>query len=388
MSDGLLNRCHFGDVREVLRSLIDAGVRVQTIVTSPPYWGLRDYGHPGQLGLEQTPEQYVAAMVEVFRCVRDVLADDGTLWLNIGDSYASNPASGGAQSSRMTGGEHKRTPPERKYQRPDGLKPKDLIGIPWMLAFALRADGWYLRQDIIWSKPNPMPESVQDRCTKAHEYVFLLVKSQTYYCDMDAIKDPATESSMARWAQNVEAQTGSDRVPGKTNGNMKAVGGRLAGNVNPPKGQLAYEMGDDRHRTKAGLLAYAQRQRSKRDSFQRDNSKRANPFFGQSVGTHRPDREESNWAIDTRNKRSVWTVATTPYKGAHFATFPTKLIEPCILAGAPVGGIVLDPFFGSGTTGQVAQGLGREWIGIELNPKNKALQDKRLRQPALKLEPA
>ena len=186
-----MNKIEFGDCRETMRRWASQGVKAQMCVTSPPYFGLRDYGHEGQIGLEQTPEQYIAAMVEVFRCVRDVLADDGTLWLNIGDSYASNPASGGAQSSKMTGGEHKRTPGERKYQRPDGCKPKDLIGIPWMLAFALRADGWYLRQDIIWHKPNPMPESVRDRCTKAHEYIFLLSKSERYYFDSEAMQEPA-----------------------------------------------------------------------------------------------------------------------------------------------------------------------------------------------------
>ena len=344
MSDWL-NQCHFGDCIETMRRMPD-GI-AQTCVTSPPYFGLRDYGHDGQLGLESTPDEYIKAMVEVFRCVRDVLADDGTLWLNIGDSYASNPASGGAQSSRMTGGEHKRTPPERKYQRPDGLKPKDLIGIPWMLAFALRADGWYLRQEIIWHKPNPMPESVTDRCTKSHESIFLLAKSEKYYFDNGAIKEPAAPGSIARWNQDIEGQIGSDRVPGKTNGNMKAVGGR-----------------------------------SKRDSLKRDDSKRAEVIPGQSVGTHRADRDESEWDTETRNKRSVWTVATTPYKGAHFATFPTALIEPCILAGAPAGGVVIDPFFGSGTTGQVAQTLGRQFIGCELNESYKPLQDERLQQPS------
>ena len=233
-----------------------------------------------------------------------------------------------------------------------------------------------------------MPESVTDRCTKSHEYIFLLSKSPSYYCDMGAIKEPAAPASVARWAQDVEGQIGSDRVPGKTNGAMKAVGGRLAGNVNPPKGQAAYEAGDESHRTKGGLLAYSQRQRSARDSFKRDDSKRADVIPGQTVGTHRPDREESEWDTDTRNKRSVWTVSTKPYKGAHFATFPVALIEPCILAGAPAGGVVLDPFFGSGTTGEVAQNLGRKFIGCELNPAYKALQDERLRQPSLDLETA
>ncbi len=307
-----MNKIEFGDCRETMRRWASQGVKAQMCVTSPPYFGLRDYGHEGQIGLEQTPEQYIAAMVEVFRCVRDVLADDGTLWLNIGDSYASNPASGGAQSSKMTGGEHKRTPGERKYQRPDGCKPKDLIGIPWMLAFALRADGWYLRQDIIWHKPNPMPESVRDRCTKAHEYIFLLSKSERYYFDSEAMQEPA-------------------------------VGGAT------------------------GAAA----------SLKRSGSKRNQTIPGQGYGTHRPEREDVVYN-ETRNRRSVWTVATRPYKGAHFATFPPALIEPCILAGSRVNDIVLDPFMGSGTTAAVALQHGRKYLGCELNPDYGSLQQERL----------
>ena len=306
-----MNLIEFGDCRETMRRWAAAGIRAQTCVTSPPYFGLRDYGHAGQIGLEQTPDEYIAAMVEVFRCVRDVLADDGTLWLNIGDSYASNPASGGAQSSKMTGGEHKRTPGERKYQRPDGCKPKDLIGIPWMLAFALRADGWYLRQDIIWSKPNPMPESVRDRCTKAHEYIFLLSKSERYFYDSEAMKEPS-------------------------------VSEKAAGNKRH-KYADAYNAGtSEEHRTKAGLVALA----------------------------------GVEW--ETRNRRSVWTVATRPYKGAHFATFPPALIEPCILAGSSPGDVVLDPFMGSGTTAAVALQHGRQYLGCELNPAYQPLQDARI----------
>jgi DNA modification methylase len=338
-----------------MRQMLSEGMagRVQMCVTSPPYFGLRDYGHEGQIGLEKTPEEYIAAMVEVFRCVRDVLADDGTLWLNIGDSYAGGGGGNYSKSAKQTGhGEHI----TNVRNRPDwlasaGLKAKDLIGIPWMLAFALRADGWYLRQDIIWAKPNPLPESVTDRCTKAHEYLFLLSKRPSYYFDHEAIKEPAAESSHARWAQNVDAQTGSDRVPGKTNGTMKAVGGP----------------------------------RSKRDSFRRASSKRAEPILGQAVGTHREDRAESEWDTEKRNKRSVWTVATLPYKGAHFAVFPPALVEPCILAGSRPGDIVLDPFLGSGTVAQVAQQLGRHWIGCELNPEYIKLQHDRTRQFGLEL---
>lgn len=281
---------HIGDCLEALRKMPDQSVNC--CVTSPPYFGLRDYGVDGQIGLEPTPDEFVQALVTVFREVRRVLRDNGTLWLNLGDSY-----SGGGRTWRAPDG---KAPGARAMtMRPDdGMKPKDLIGIPWRVAFALQADGWYLRQDIIWHKPNPMPESVRDRCTKAHEYIFLLSKSPRYYFDSDAIKEPAAESSIARLAQPTLAeQAGSSRVPGKTNGNMKAVGGEM------------------------------------------------------------------------RNKRSVWTVTTKPFKGAHFATFPPELIDPCILAGCPVGGTVLDPFGGSGTTAGVALAHGRNAVLCELNPE-------------------
>ncbi len=316
------------------------GIKAQTCVTSPPYFGLRDYGHEGQLGLEQTPEEYIKAMVEVFRCVWDVLADDGTLWLNIGDSYSTGTTAARQQSTNPGVGANS---PEAQNSvsrigTPHGCKTKDLIGIPWMLAFALRADGWYLRQDIIWAKPNPMPESVRDRCTKAHEYIFLLSKSQKYYFDNEAIAEPLAASSVARLAQPTLAQqAGSDRVPGKTNGNMKAVGPRFGGN----------KYGDD-------------------DS-EKSRTKSGNEWAGNETGR--------------RNKRSVWTVTTKPYKGAHFATFPPDLIEPCILAGAPAGGVVLDPFMGSGTTAAVAIANGRNYLGCELNPAYKALQDARIGAP-------
>ena len=304
------NKIEFGDCRETMRRWVEQGIKAQTCVTSPPYYGLRDYGHDGQIGLEETPEEYIKAMVEVFRCVWDVLEDDGTLWLNIGDSYNGSGATGGQGKQHTNAGSVGRPDARGGYV---GLKQKDLIGIPWMLAFALRADGWYLRQDIIWHKPNPMPESVQDRCTKAHEYIFLLSKSEKYYYDIDSIREPLAASSVARLAQpTLEQQAGSDRVPGKTNGNMKAVG-----------------------------------------------------------------------SGETRNKRSVWTVTTKPYKGAHFATFPPDLIEPCILAGAPVGGVVLDPFMGSGTTAAVAVLNGRNYLGCELNPAYKELQDERIRNAHL-----
>ena len=278
-----------GDCLEALAFLPSGSAH--TCVTSPPYFGLRDYGHAGQIGLEPTPDEYVAKMVEVFREVRRVLRDDGTLWLNLGDSYAgagySNYANtGGAQ--RLDGG-------KQKHLTGSGVKNKDLIGIPWRVAFALQADGWYLRQDIIWHKPNPMPESVRDRCTKAHEYLFLLSKLPKYYFDSEAMSEPA-------------ARTG---------------GGVIA---TPDKAALA---GQTTNGTGATTL-------------------RAKP--------------------ETRNRRSVWTVTPRPFKGAHFATFPPDLIEPCVLAGCPEGGVVLDPFGGAGTTGLVANKHNRNAILCELNP--------------------
>jgi len=339
-----MNQIEFGDCRETMRRWKEQGIKAQTCVTSPPYYGLRDYGHDGQIGLEETPEDYIKTMVEVFRCVWDVLEDDGTLWLNIGDSYYNYRPGVGQRQGKQSIASQKFSEVEICHKRGlklDGLKEKDLIGIPWMLAFALRADGWYLRQDIIWHKPNPMPESVQDRCTKAHEYIFLMSKSQKYYYDSEAIAIPLAETSNARLAQlNLANQAGSDRVPGKTNGNMKAVGPRFGGN----------KYGDDdraESRTKSG----------------------------------------NEWTGDTgkANRRSVWTVTTKPYSGAHFAVFPSDLIEPCILAGAPVGGIVLDPFMGSGTTAQVAQNLGRQYLGCELNSEYCELQNIRTAQLSLEL---
>lgn len=325
-----------GDCLDSMRALPDASV--QTCVTSPPYFGLRDYGHDGQIGLEATPEAFVAKLVEVFREVHRVLKDDGTLWLNLGDSYAAQrggshqPAetlAGGVGGKAEDGGRvnrdrHDGYNPTRFASR-IGLKHKDLIGIPWRVAFALQADGWYLRQDIIWSKPNPMPESVRDRCTKAHEYLFLLSKSPRYYFDADAIAEPLSQSSIDRLSQaSLAEQAGSDRVPGKTNGAMKAVVRRteIAG---------------------------------------RDTNGCPNDVGGA-----------------TRNKRSVWEVATQPFKEAHFATFPPALIEPCILAGSREGDSVLDPFGGAGTTGLVADRFQRHAILCELNPDYAAIARRRI----------
>lgn len=314
-----MNRIEFGDCRETMRRWAADGVKAQTCVTSPPYFGLRDYGHDGQIGLEQTPEEYISAMVEVFRCVRDVLADDGTLWVNIGDSYArqaGNEESKYATKHTLSTGQRalydNNIVPSKKNKPPPGLKAKDLIGIPWMLAFALRADGWYLRQDIIWHKPNPMPESVRDRCTKAHEYVFLLSKSDRYYFDSEAIRENSVDPEGSAKRYKAPFFVGEKHE----SGGYSANGAKHTGGIKEFDGK--------------------------------------------------------------RNKRSVWTVATRPYKGAHFATFPTALIEPCILAGSKAGDIVLDPFMGSGTTAAVALEHGRQYLGCELNENYKPLQDERI----------
>jgi DNA modification methylase len=327
-----------GDCIEQLKKLPENSIH--TCVTSPPYYGLRDYGVEGQIGLEETPEQFLQKLVDVFREVRRVLRDDGTLWVNIGDTYAGTGKSGGGkQGKRWEECGQKIEGPKggRWMPAPAGTKQKDLLGIPWMLAFALRADGWYLRQDIIWNKSNPMPESVRDRCTKAHEYVFLLSKSPHYYFDHEAIKEPAVGGG--------EVGTG--------------VGWNTTSKTDPRDGR-------------------ADRPRSRRDSFKREGSKREQTIPGQAYGTHRPDREESAWDTTMRNRRSVWTMATRPFKGAHFATFPPALVEPCILAGCPVGGTVLDPFGGSGTTAGVALVHGRNAVLCELNPDYAALVPARI----------
>ena len=325
-----MNRVFFGDCRDTMRKLIADGVRVQMCVTSPPYYGLRDYGHPGQLGLEETPAEYVAAMVEVFALVRELLTDDGVLWLNLGDSYNAHPGqrkttdAAGAKQQTVRGAT---AAPSRSVA---DLKPKDLLGIPWRVAFALQAAGWYLRQDMIWHKPNPMPESVTDRCTKSHEYLFLLSKSERYFFDHDAIKEEAV-------GQNLHDLT----VPGyHAPGQAPNTGNRKA---------LRTDI-ESRHRSQIK--------------------------GGQSLQAE-PDGR--------RNRRSVWTVPTQPYTGAHFATFPPALIEPCILAGSRPGDTVLDCFFGSGTTGEVAGNLGRNWIGCEINEGYAPLQRARTAQAGLAL---
>ena len=290
------------------------GIKVQSCITSPPYYGLRDYGVDGQIGNEQTPKEFINNLVEVFACVWDILEDDGTLWVNLGDSYYNyRPGKGqrvvanSIASQKASEFEHS----AKRGNKLDGYKEKDLMGMPWRLAFALQDFGWHLRQDIIWSKPNPMPESVKDRCTKSHEYIFLLSKKPHYFFDSDAIKEKAhttDESNRDRDNSRLNNTPGRTRMAGlKTN---------------------HYEM---------------------------------------------------------KNKRSVWTINTKPYSGAHFAVYPQELVEPMILAGSRVGDTVLDPFFGSGTTGQVAQNLGRKWIGCELNQEYESLQNERLSQQGFEI---
>lgn len=307
-----MNVINFGDCRDIMRQWAKDGVKAQTCVTSPPYFGLRDYGHDGQIGHEETPDEFVDQLVKVFSCVRDILADDGTLWVNMGDSYCNSNGFARASAEYQRQGRNNMPANDRKLDKlhQAGFKTKDLIGIPWMLAFALRADGWYLRQDIIWHKPNPMPESVQDRCTKAHEYIFLLSKSQKYFYNNETIKEPVK----GEWGTR-------ERKNGKY------------------------------HNEGTGL--YPQTGLTKQ--------------------------------YEKANKRSVWSVPTKSYAGAHFAVYPAELIEPCVLSCSKPNDIVLDPFMGSGTTAMVAQKLGRKYLGCELNPKYKSLQDERLCQPSLEL---
>ncbi|MBF8786613.1 DNA-methyltransferase [Pseudomonas asiatica] len=311
------HRILVGDCIEMMRNLPDQSVH--TCITSPPYFGLRDYGVDGQIGLEASPREFIESLVAVFREVRRVLRDDGTLWVNMGDSYAGSWGAHGRDDMGLGGqslSARQIAASARKLKKPNhiGFKPKDLMGLPWRLAIALQDDGWYLRQDIIWHKPNPMPESIKDRCTKAHEYLFLLSKSPRYFFDQDAIREPA------------QAQAAPESA-------------------------------------------------SRRNSFARE-TKYTDGEHGQTA-QHRTGRDDVDYD-ETRNKRSVWTVATASFKGAHFATFPPDLIRPCVLAGSPRGGMVLDPFGGAGTTSLVAMQEGRKSVICELNPEYAALARQRL----------
>ena len=317
LSEIELNTTLIGDCRETLKQLPNGCIN--TCITSPPFYALRDYQEENQIGLEKTPDEYVEELVKVFREVKRVLREDGNLWLNLGDTYSSHKdcksisqtlsiGTGSEQAHVIDKG--RSASRDSKMLKEQGLKNKELIGIPWKVAFALREDGWYLRQDIIWSKKNTMPESVKDRCTKSHEYIFLMTKNPTYYYDNEAIKEDSKSA-------------------GKKSDGFKGRQG-----------------GAEYHATSGGIGS-----------------------------------EEK--VYNKKNKRSVWTVATRPFKDAHFAVFPPDLIEPMVLAGCPEKGIVLDPFMGSGTTGMVAQSLGRSWIGCELNPEYVEMQRKRTSQQSL-----
>ena len=342
--DPTLSAHYVGDCRKLLRRLPDQCV--QTCITSPPYWGLRDYGEKGQFGLEPTPAKYVRALVRVFDEVWRVLRDDGTLWLNLGDCYANGKVgrSDEDESSLRRRNQHYGTAKAPKTgargaasgatRRARGLKPKDLVGIPWMVAFALRDAGWYLRMDNIWSKPNPMPESVTDRTTKSHEYLFHLSKSASYYYNADAIREPQASRANKRSVWTLEEE-----------------------DVHPP----GYKSGN--------------KTRSQRSENGGNRDRNTNQTFGV------PWQDEDG----LRNKRSVWEVTPTPYKGAHFATFPPALIEPCVLACSRPGDLVLDPFFGTGTTGEVAEKHERRWIGFDINPRYAEFAKERTAQRSLPL---
>jgi DNA modification methylase len=301
-----------GDARD-LSFLPDA--TVQCCITSPPYWGLRDYGLADGIGLEKTPEEYVANIVQVFREVWRVLRDDGTLWMNLGDCYAGSPAGNKGERRIGDGGQIWENKPF-DTSKGTGLKQKDLCGIPWRVAFALQADGWYLRSDIIWAKPNPMPESVTDRPTKSHEYLFLMSKRPRYYYDAEAIREPNSDGSIERFGI---VETGQTRTWNTSN--------------------------------------------NKRDG--REDGTRSNEAF-------------RDYVPYGRNRRDVWFIATQPYKGAHFATYPEKLVEPCVLAGSKAGDVVLDPFCGSGTTGVVAKRHNRKFIGVDMNADYLEMARKRI----------
>lgn len=327
-----------GDSLEQLSSLPDESVHC--VCTSPPYWRQRDYGVESQIGLEPSPEEYIAKLVDVFAEVRRVLRSDGTCWINIGDKWASGGNGGGGSFMKDRGEAWAHARKSKGWRSPPGgYKDKDLVGIPFMLAFAMRADGWYWRQCNVWAKPNGMPESVSDRSTISHEYVLHFSKSNDYWYDNEGARTPAAPSSETRLAQNIEAQLGSLRANGgaKTNGPMKAV---------------------------------------RRSDKQRGHGRRHGGFNDRWDAMKKSDQQS-----DGANIRSVWWVSPAQSEDDHFAVMPNKLAAICLLAGCPVGGVVLDPFFGAGTTGAVAESLGRDCIGIELNPRYAAMAERRCREP-------
>ena len=371
-----------GDCREVLKTLPDASVNC--CVTSPPYWGLRDYGHADQIGQESTPEEYVASLVAVFREVRRALREDGTLWLNLGDSYCSQggshdgrednqPGVGAARAWRNGSGRVDGVVDERGQRNRNGntvrnLKPKDLVGVPWRVAFALQADGWWLRSDIIWHKPNPMPESVTDRPTKSHEYIFLLTKSDRYYYDAEAIKEPVTGMAHAQRQADEQAENDLASLPLATL-LPKEVLHSLTRKNRARAGQKCSPTDERNGIRPARDVGCGDKARPRKAA----PNHKYNVSFDLAV----------TGLVPSRNKRSVWTVPTKGFAGAHFATFPEDLIRPCILAGCPMGGTVLDPFGGSGTVGLVAEAEGRNSVLIELNREYVKMAERRTAQAGL-----
>lgn len=347
---------------------------VHCIVTSLPYWGLRDYKVEGQLGREKTPEEFIANMVKVFREAKRVLRDDGTLWVNIGDSYAHNGAAYGSRKPTLNGrrqGEVEFGSAIRFIKEGAGLKPKDLVGIPWMLAFALRADGWYLRQDIIWHKPNPMPASTQDRCTKSHEYVFLLSKSPRYYFDAFSIATPYKDKTLTTFG--IESKGHGDG-----SGLIQSENWSLDVKVRKPKEWKTPDNWD----TSEGAHGAFHRNGREKGKTVREKAAQKDEVGGRGFIGHSGNFDAAGELIGSgkANKRSVWTVATSPFKKGHFATFPPKLIVDCIKAGCAPDGIVLGPFMGAGTTALVASLNGRKYIGLELSPDYITLAEKRLKK--------
>ena len=418
----------FGDCRETLKQFDE---QARMCVTSPPYYGLRDYGgEEYQIGQEQTPEEFIEQLVSVFREVRNVLTDDGTLWVNLGDSYYNYRPGKGQALVKQTVSKTKQDLPDKCSKRANklqGLKEKDLIGIPWMFAFAMRNDGWYLRQDIIWHKPNPMPESVRDRCTKAHEYIFLFSKNKKYYYNNEAIKEPAKDWGTRDRSKGKYHNKGTGLQPhsGLTKSyptkNKRSVWTSKHGKYVTEENEATHRQGIHANRGQNLIEVrsklpkqkeFVEFLRSKTNAkvlaentdipltkiehwFRFDNSGFAYPTIEdwKKVREHIDDYDVMDEGLtyfdlktdevavsDKKNKRSVWSITNKPYKGAHFATYPPDLIEPCILAGSEKGDIILDPFMGSGTTAMVAKSLGRDYIGCELHEDYGNLIQKRVQE--------
>ena len=418
----------YGDCRETLKQFDE---QARTCITSPPYYGLRDYGgEENQIGQEQTPDEFIEQLVSVFREVRNVLTDDGTLWVNLGDSYYNYRPGKGQSYPKQSVSKTKQDLPDicnKRGNKLQGLKEKDLIGIPWLFAFAMRNDGWYLRQDIIWHKPNPMPESVRDRCTKAHEYIFLFSKNRKYFYNNEAIKEPAKDWGTRDRTNGKYHNEGTGLQPhsGLTKSyptkNKRSVWTSKHGKYVTEENEATHRQGIHANRGQNLIEVrsklptqkeFVEFLRSKTNAkvlaentdipltkiehwFRFDNSGFAYPTIEdwKKVREHIDDYDVMDEGLtyfelktdevavsDKKNKRSVWSITNKPYKGAHFATYPPDLIEPCILAGSEKGDIILDPFMGSGTTAMVAKSLGRDYIGCELHEDYGNLIQKRVQE--------